>query len=204
MSIIRSGIKLLITPIVLLESFYLHLYHILIFRIKKIEYTKMPVLRGKIIVYNDGRCLIGDNVIFNSSITSNLVGLNKPCTIAVKKGAQLIIGNHTGFSGVSIFCSCSIHIGNYVNVGGNVSIWDTDFHPLDYYERRIHKLDKINVAAIHISDDVFIGANSIILKGVIIGSRSIVGAGSVVTKSIPANEIWAGNPAKFIRKNIII
>ena len=51
-----------------------------------------------------------------------------------------------------------------------------------------------------IKDGAFIGAHSIILKGVIIGEKSIVGAGSVVTKSIPDGEIWAGNPAKFIRK----
>ena len=50
-----------------------------------------------------------------------------------------------------------------------------------------------------IEDNVFIGARSIILKGVTIGRNSIVGAGSVVTKSIPSNQIWGGNPAKFIR-----
>ncbi|WP_103192495.1 acyltransferase [Formosa algae] len=44
------------------------------------------------------------------------------------------------------------------------------------------------------------GASSIILKGVTIGENSIIGAGSVVTKSVPCNEIWGGNPAKFIRK----
>lgn len=51
-----------------------------------------------------------------------------------------------------------------------------------------------------IKNGVFIGANSIILKGVTIGEKAIVGAGSVVTRSIPDGEIWAGNPAKFIRK----
>jgi len=50
-----------------------------------------------------------------------------------------------------------------------------------------------------VKDNAFIGARSIILKGVTIGNNSIVGAGSVVTKSIPDNEIWAGNPARFIR-----
>lgn len=55
-------------------------------------------------------------------------------------------------------------------------------------------------APVIIEDNAFIGARSIILKGVTIGANSIIGAGSVVTKSIPANEIWAGNPAKFIRK----
>ena len=52
---------------------------------------------------------------------------------------------------------------------------------------------------VHIKENVFIGAHSIILKGVVIGENSIIGAGSVVTKSIPSNQIWAGNPAKYIR-----
>lgn len=52
-----------------------------------------------------------------------------------------------------------------------------------------------------IGDDVFIGTNCIILKGVTIGARSIIAAGSVVTKSIPADCIAGGNPAKIIRRN---
>jgi len=52
----------------------------------------------------------------------------------------------------------------------------------------------------NIEDNVFIGANCIILKGVKIGDRSIIGAGSVVTKNVPSDQIWAGNPAKFIRE----
>jgi len=51
-----------------------------------------------------------------------------------------------------------------------------------------------------IQEGAFVGASSIILKGVTIGKHSIVAAGSVVSKSIPAGEIWGGNPAKFIRK----
>ena len=50
-----------------------------------------------------------------------------------------------------------------------------------------------------IKDNVFIGARCLILKGVVVGENSIIGAGSVVTKNIPDNEIWAGNPAKFIK-----
>jgi acetyltransferase-like isoleucine patch superfamily enzyme len=102
---------------------------------------------------------------------------------------------------VSIYCAESITIGNYVNCGGNVSIWDTDFHPLEKEARRHHELNSIKKAPIVIEDDVFIGANSIILKGVHIGAAAIIGAGSVVTKNIPAGETWAGNPAKFIRRN---
>jgi len=52
----------------------------------------------------------------------------------------------------------------------------------------------------NIEDNVFIGANCIILKGVKIGDRSIIGTDSVVTKNVPSDQIWAGNPAKFIRE----
>lgn len=129
-----------------------------------------------------------------------MVGLSKKCSIYVANQAKLAIGDNCGLSGVSIYCSTNINIGKYVNIGGNVSIWDTDFHPLEFQARRIHKHSEIKLASITIGDDVFIGANSIILKGVNIGAKSIIGAGSVITKSIPANQVWAGNPAKFIRK----
>jgi acetyltransferase-like isoleucine patch superfamily enzyme len=83
---------------------------------------------------------------------------------------------------------------------GTFCIWDTDFHPIQFEERRANDITKITSAPIEIADDVFIGANSIILKGVSIGSRAVIGAGSVVTKNIPDDEVWAGNPARFIKK----
>ncbi|MBI5401968.1 MAG: acyltransferase [Ignavibacteriae bacterium] len=143
--------------------------------------------------------VFGNRVIFNSNTKDNFVGLYKRSSIYVAGNARLIIGDYTGFSGVSLYCTREIIFGKYINCGGNVSIWDTDFHPIDYLDRRIHNTDKINSKPIFIDDDVFIGANSIILKGVKIGKRSIVAAGSVVTKDIPEGEIWGGNPAKFIK-----
>ena len=80
-------------------------------------------------------------------------------------------------------------------------MFTTDFHSLDSIIRASSEDQKHKICApVVIEHNVFIGARCIILKGVTIGENSIVGAGSVVTKSIPANEIWAGNPAKFIRK----
>ena len=71
---------------------------------------------------------------------------------------------------------------------------------MDYYKRiSDHDTDIIS-KPILIKEGAFVGAHSLILKGVIIGKHSIVGAGSIVTKNIPDNEIWAGNPACFIRK----
>ncbi len=79
-------------------------------------------------------------------------------------------------------------------------ICDTDFHSIEY-SYRLEKPDThIRTAPVRICEGAFIGARSIILKGVTIGKHSVIGAGSVVTKSVPDNEIWAGNPAVYIRK----
>ncbi|MBE9663744.1 acyltransferase [Mucilaginibacter myungsuensis] len=148
---------------------------------------------------NKGKIIFGSQLVFNSTFNSNPLGLSKYCSIYVETGATLTIGDKSGFSGVSIFCSKQITIGKTLFCGGNVSIWDTDFHPLLPFERANNVIEKIESKAINIGDDVFIGANSIILKGVNIGDRSVIGAGSVVTKNIPSNQVWAGNPAKFIK-----
>lgn len=179
---------------------YLYLYHFMVLKVQHVTYTKMPDFKGKTWLTNQGKCTLGKDVIFNSSLTSNPVGIFKPCTIFVQKSGELQIGSKSGFSGVSIHCANKITIGQYVNCGGNVCIWDSDFHPLHYEDRRVDDISKINSAPISIGDDVFIGANAIILKGVNIGARAIIGAGSVVTKNIPADEIWAGNPIRFIKK----
>jgi acetyltransferase-like isoleucine patch superfamily enzyme len=142
---------------------------------------------------------IGEGVVFTSSLRFNMVGLFKRCSVYVADGAELTIGTGAGFSAVSIHCVNRITIGAHVTCGGNVAIWDNDFHPLDAEARRRHDGDSIAAAPIVIGDDAFIGANSIILKGVTIGSRAIIGAASVVTRNVPADEVWGGNPARRLR-----
>ena len=106
---------------------------------------------------------------------------------------KISIGNNVGISNTAIVSAESIVIDDNVMIGGSCKIYDTDFHSIRY-EYRMQKPDT------HIKEGAFIGAHSIILKGVIIGKHSVIGAGSVVTKSVPDDEIWAGNPAHFIRK----
>lgn len=166
----------------------------------KVTFNTFPKIYGTLILKNNGYCKIGNNIIFRSSTSSNYVGLTKKCSLFIEHGAKLIIGDNTGLSGTTIYCATKITIGSHVNFGGNVSIWDTDFHPLNFKDRRIHEEAQIKTIPVIIGDDVFIGANSIILKGVRIGDRSIIGAGSVLTKSVPDDEIWGGNPARFIKK----
>ena len=143
---------------------------------------------------------IGDYATFTSRPRGNLAGLSKRCTLFAGPGSTLKIGTRCGFSGVSIFCARRIEIGNHLTCGANVSIWDTDFHPLQHVDRRSHVVDRISTAPVRIGDDVFVGANTLVLKGVTIGDRVVIGAGTVVTTSVPADEIWAGNPARFIRR----
>lgn len=151
-------------------------------------------------IYKTATVRIGDNVVFRSSTTHNFIGINRPVSIYVGDQATLDIGPDCGFSGTAIYASTSITIGPHCNLGGNSSVWDTDFHPLDYQLRRV-QIEGTNKAPICIESDAFIGANTLVLKGVTVGARSIIGAGSVVTKSIPADQIWAGNPARCVRSS---
>ena len=139
--------------------------------------------------------MFGNNVTFNNF---NDAGWNSRCSVWVREGAVLTIGSNTGFNGVLLYSANSVTIGDNVKVGGGTRIFDTDFHPLDYETRRTSN-DGTKTAPIIIDDDVFIGAGCLILKGVHIGARSIIAAGSVVVKDIPSDEVWGGNPAKLIR-----
>ncbi|TNF49397.1 MAG: acyltransferase [Bacteroidetes bacterium] len=191
---------LMLEPVKLTRRIFFGTINLVILKTNNVRYNDFPIINGKLIVVNRGTFILGSQVKFNSSLYSNLVGLYKPCSVEVQKGADLQIGDFSGFSGVSIYCANKITIGNYLCCGGNVSIWDTDFHPQNFEDRRSGYVGTKS-APIKIGDDVFIGANSIILKGVEIGDRAIVGAGSVVTKNIPNDEVWAGNPAKKISAN---
>ena len=144
---------------------------------------------------------IGFNFSMHNKVYGNPIGCFEKCTFYVSEGSSIDIGNNVGISQSALISYSSITIGNYVKIGGGTCIWTTDFHSLDAETRRSgDDLKCRKCMPVTICDNVFIGAKTIILKGVTIGENSIIGAGSVVTKSIPPNEIWAGNPAKFVRK----
>lgn len=138
----------------------------------------------------------------NSSPLSNLVGLFQRTIIVARHGGRIDIGENTGISGSTIYAMQHIEIGRNVLIGGNCKIVDNDFHPL-LVEKRIprQKVEDIKKAPIHIGDGCFIGANSIILKGTVLGKNCVVGAGSVVSGKFPDNVIIAGNPARVIKSN---
>lgn len=145
---------------------------------------------------------IGRKFEMNNGLYNNMIGRQQPCFIMVGKDNELIIGDNVGMSGTAIICRHKITIGNNVRIGGGTVIYDSDFHSLNPIERTSlpEITDNIQVGEVTIKDYAFIGANCTILKGVTIGRNSIVGACTVVTSDIPDNEIWGGNPAKFIKK----
>ncbi len=111
---------------------------------------------------------------------------------------MLKIGYNVGMSSTRMWIHDSVTIGDNVKIGACVLITDTDAHPLDYVARRTTS-EGTKSAPIVIEDDVWVGAHSVILKGVTLGARCIIGAGSVVTKSIPADCVAAGNPCRVIK-----
>ena len=145
---------------------------------------------------------IGQHLKVFSGIGLNPIARNIRTSFCAAKDAVIEIGDNVGISSSSIWSFDRITIGNNVNIGADCIIMDSDAHSLNYEDRRDGKLDKQNKKSrpIVIEDDVLIGTRSIILKGVTIGARSIIGAGSVVTCNIPSDEIWAGNPARFVKK----
>jgi len=156
-------------------------------------------VKGRIHVFTrlNNSIEIGDHVMMVSRFRSNPVGLTTPCVLDTLMGGNIRIGNNVGMSGVILSSRTSITIGNHVKLGGNVRIFDHNFHSLNPENRRDKGMDREDVRAVPvmIGDDVFVGANAMILKGVTIGARAIVAAGAVVAKDIPPDEVWGGNPA---------
>jgi acetyltransferase-like isoleucine patch superfamily enzyme len=151
-------------------------------------YGLMKFKKGKA-----NKIIIGNNCTFRSKSTSNLIGINRPCIFSSigHEDSMLIIGDNCGFSGTVIGCFSKVILGNHVRCGANTLITDSDWH-LDDYRSSIPK-------PVYINNNVWLGVNVIVLKGVTIGENSVIGAGSVVSKDIPANVVAAGNPCKVIR-----
>jgi len=140
---------------------------------------------------------VGEDCIFRSAPWSNPVGVDRPCMVsAIGSGARVVIGRRSGFTATVICAAEEIVIGDNVLCGSNVTIIDADWHGLDPSARR----GSVGATSrVLIEDDVFLGLGTVVLKGVTIGHGSVVGAGSVVTRSIPPLSVAAGNPAKVIR-----
>jgi acetyltransferase-like isoleucine patch superfamily enzyme len=156
-------------------------------------------IRGLVYIKNKGSISIGSSFICNSGLIKNPIGGDTIARFVVRPGGSISIGNNVGISNSTIVSSSGVIINDNVLIGGGCRIWDTNFHSLDSAERKNKKEIRIKSKKIILKESCFIGAGSIILPGVTIGQKSIIGAGSVVRDNVPDNEIWVGNPAIKLR-----
>ncbi len=145
------------------------------------------------------RIAVGQGCTFRSATWANLAGLNRPCVLAtLNESASLEIGAGSGFSGTAIAAARSVRIGQRVMAGVNTMISDTDWHPVDPVRRAAG--DPGAAACVEIGDDVWLGANVVVLKGARIGAGTTIAAHSVVTGEIPASVVAGGIPARVLRQ----
>ena len=173
-------------------------------RLKGVKVGKGLVTYGAPFVHLEkkGEIILGEKVVLCSSSKANFAGVNHPVILALlRPGAKLEIGDDTGISGVSYTAAISVKIGRGCLMGANVMVTDCDFHAVNPKGRR-HNSSFSAVAArpVVIEDNVWLGADVKVLKGVTIGRDTVVAAGSVVTKDLPAGVLAAGVPARVIRK----
>ena len=160
--------------------------------------------RFSVQIFQGGRLEIGDDFHLVSEPNRSVITLFARGQFTVFPGAIIKIGNHVGLNGTSITSKCCVEIGDETIIGPNVIIVDSDFHntwpPDSRWETATQGID----GEVKIGRNVWVGMNTIILKGSRIGDNSVIGAGSVVIGDIPANCIAGGNPARFKRdlKNV--
>lgn len=186
-----------------MRKFYLLLCSVinaLLIKKHKVKMSSPYEINGILKISNLGSIVCGHDLTINSGSYINYISGSTRTVLIARRNATIKIGNHCGISNTLICADHSVTIDDYVMIGGGCIVCDTDFHPLDFESRTQNGNTAVVSKPIWIREGAFIGMKSIILKGVTIGKHSIVGAGSVVTKDIPDGEIWAGNPARFIKR----
>ena len=172
-------------------------------RLKGVEFQGRCEFLGRplISVARGARLRLGDEVRIYSALRANPLGCFQPCVLrAMAAGAQLVLASGVGLSGTVLCAACSIEIGEGTIFGSGALVVDNDFHaPKGEWEwTDSPELCAQTARPIKIGRGAFIGARAIVLKGVNIGDRAIIGAGAVLTQDVPAHHFAVGNPARII------
>ena len=171
------------------------------FRIRGIQFTSPIALVGQPICsrYPGSAISLGSGVALDSAIRSNRLGGFSPCVLrTVTPTARIHLGDRVGLSNSVIVAGNTIEIGQDTILGSGVMILDNDFHVMGTGFSWVSECST-NSKPIKIGRGCFIGSRSMILKGVTLGDRAVIGAGAVVTKDVPAYSVAAGNPARIVR-----
>lgn len=150
-----------------------------------VKFIGNPLFVGRPRFRNAGAITFGKKAIIVSSLSGNPLWGARPCIFHTEHGATIYVGDEFSASNCCLIAKQSIIIGNRVMLGSNVTILDNDMHSVDAGHRG-GITDALSVPVV-IGDDCWLGANVIILKGVTVGPRSVIGAGVVLRKSVPAD-----------------
>ena len=157
----------------------------------------MPIIRA----FPESTIDIGKHAELVSTPSRATMVLNHPCMIQTyRAGARILIASDVGMSGATICSTLEITIGARTMLGANVTVIDTNFHPLAAEGRRYAPIPEPSPEdAVVIGTDVFIGAGAYVLPGTHIGDGSVVAAAAVVKGEVPAGVVVAGNPARIVK-----
>lgn len=159
--------------------------------------TGAPIVLQPVLFVGPGEVVLGDGVQFGWK-NSPLFYSGYCYVEAARPHARIEVGDRTEFNNNLMLKSegAGIRVGRDGLFGAHIEIFDSNFHDLDPLRRRD---GTVAMAPVEIGDNVFVGMGAKILKGATIGSDSVIGAGAVVSGSIPSGVIAAGNPARVIR-----
>jgi acetyltransferase-like isoleucine patch superfamily enzyme len=164
-----------------------------------VKLAEVPTISGHVewLIDPRGSVEIGRGVRIHSSRRASPIAQAHSC-IYVGAGAKLRLADSCGVSGVTIVCTDEIEIGPQAMLGGGCTIFDSDFHSPKLEERLMDRDPGIVHKPVRICAGAFVGANSMIMKGVTIGERAVIASGSVVFFNVPPDSVFGGNPARRI------
>lgn len=191
---IRCGYYWSAWPFSVFGLFFLRLRGVTIQKpLRLIGFPLVEILKGSDI-------FIDSNVTLNSSTFGYNGFVHSPVSLFASNGASISIGKNTRIHGVALTARKKISIGKNCLIAGNTVIVDSNGHetipPFGMKRGSTRDIPQ----GVTIEDDVWIGMNCLILKGVTIGRESVIGAGSIVTKDIPPFSLAVGSPAKVVRE----
>lgn len=173
---------------------------------------KRKVTHAGTLKVNRHACVVHLNGAKSENIICDDNVLLKGSLFVSSQGVIRIRSNSSIRNGCIIYCAHEINIGKNVIFADHVIVSDTNHHPVSPQKRLaminsgwgsdLWNWEHAESAPVNIGDNVWLGQYCRILKGVTIGENSIIASNAVVTKDVPSNCIFAGNPAKIVKSNL--
>ena len=187
----RSLLKSLLKPLVITVLTRITIMRYRLLKGDRVSFGPGFVSNGKLIISGPGK------VIFERDVNA-WAHAEKNVLITFSPDARIVIGANTRLNGAGIMAQSGITVGSDCILGSTLLV-DTDFHSIER-DRRTNSNSPVRTAPIHIGNNVWLGGQSAVLKGVTVGDNSVVGFRAVVASDVPADVVVAGNPARVVKQ----